>query len=67
MNQNVPCGTPPRRWIIYHNKMALKFAVNISFAFLEYGDFLDRFQAAKNAGNCIRYWKKWKVLNLFTI
>lgn len=30
--------------------MALKFAANLSFTFLEYGDFLDRYQAAKNAG-----------------
>lgn len=30
--------------------MALKFAANLSFTFLEHGNFLDRYQAAKNAG-----------------
>lgn len=33
------------------NIMALKFAANISFAFQERENFLDRYQAAKNAGS----------------
>ena len=36
---------------VHKNKMALKFAANLSFTFLEYGDFLERYQVAKNAGN----------------
>ena len=31
--------------------MALKFAANLSFCFLEHDNFLHRYQAAKNAGN----------------
>lgn len=33
------------------NIMALKFAVNLSFAFQEHENFLHRYQAAKNAGS----------------
>lgn len=31
--------------------MALKFAANLSFAFQEHDKFLQRYQAAKNAGS----------------
>lgn len=31
--------------------MALKFAANLSFAFQEHENFLQRYQAAKNAGS----------------
>ena len=33
------------------NIMALKFAANLSFAFQEHENFLQRYQAAKNAGS----------------
>ena len=39
---------PPKTWDSY---MALKFAANLSFTFLENANFLNRYKAAKNAGN----------------
>ena len=45
--------------------MALKFAANLSFCFLEHDNFLDRYQAAKNAGNelfCARILEQYRSL-----
>lgn len=33
--------------------MALKFSANISWMFQEYGDLLERYQAARNAGEML--------------
>ena len=41
----------PRYVLKIVNIMALKFAANLSFAFQEHENFLQRYQAAKNAGS----------------
>ena len=46
----VPPCIPPLCFEIV-NIMALKFAANLSFAFQEHENFLQRYQAAKNAGS----------------
>lgn len=48
-----PIFTPciPRYVLKIVNIMALKFAANLSFAFQEHENFLQRYQAAKNAGS----------------
>ncbi|XP_078353609.1 putative hydroxypyruvate isomerase [Oculina patagonica] len=50
MGQNSPVSTPAERIINTRENMALKFAANLSFCFLEHENFLNRYQAAKNAG-----------------
>lgn len=49
---NVTVYTPAERIL---NNMALKFAANLSFTFLEHKNFLDRYQAAKKAGDVLEY------------
>lgn len=46
------CVVPSRDNLV---SMALKFAANISFTFLEHKNFLDRYQAAKRAGDELEY------------